>query len=114
MRYRIAAAVAIIAAIAPLGLATEDCPCGWKVQETGDVFTHKLVHDFSTWPNTADLLQNRSANDFSKHWMVYDYQQNSDNPAIRLNAKYDYRNVYIEDGNLHLLQKGYSARDRQD
>lgn len=114
MKYCLATILAVWLSITSLVIAAEDCPCGWEARETGDVFTHKLFYDFSTWLDTADLLKDRPAHDFSRHWMIYDYQQNSDNPAVRLNAKYDYRNAYVEDGDLHLLQRGYSAQDRQD
>lgn len=45
--------------------------------------------------------------------MLYDYPQPANNLNIRIDAKYDHKNVRIKDGLLLLEQKGYGARDSE-
>lgn len=51
----------------------DNCPCGWKVEETGDVYTHKIFEDFSNSPNIEHMLSDNNANSFLKDWMIYDF-----------------------------------------
>ena len=53
-----------------------DCPCGWKVKETGEVYTHRIFEDFATLPDNHNLVQNHANNTsaaFPNDWMIYDF-----------------------------------------
>ena len=57
------------------------------------------------------MLTDDKVKPFRDDWMLYDYWQKADNPAIRIDAKYDHQNVRIKDGLLLLEQKGYEGGD---
>lgn len=57
-------------------IAAEDCPCGWKVEETDEVYTHRILEDFSTFPDAQNLLQedaSKASATILKDWMIYDF-----------------------------------------
>ena len=62
-------------------------------------------------PDVDDFLDQKQADVelFLTDWMIYDYWQRADNPAIRIDAKYDISNVQIKDGNLLMRQNGYKG-----
>ena len=51
----------------------EDCPCGWKVEDTGDVYTHRIFNDFSRSPDVQHVLSDEKAKPMMEDWMVYDF-----------------------------------------
>ncbi|ETN45358.1 uncharacterized protein HMPREF1541_09189 [Cyphellophora europaea CBS 101466] len=54
------------------------------------------------------MLSDGKAKSFLQDWMIYDYWQRADDPAIRVDAKYNHQNVRVQDGSLLLLQKGFT------
>ncbi|KAK5377513.1 hypothetical protein LTR20_001974 [Exophiala xenobiotica] len=94
MHSHIIGALTIILASLSYGA---DCPCGWRLKEQNALYTHRLLEDFSQYPDVTSILNNPTAI--------------ADNPAIRLNAKYDWRNVEIKNKSLVLKQRRYSADD---
>jgi hypothetical protein len=79
------------------------------VQETGAIYTHEINYDFSKMPDVSNMLTDDRAKAFREDFMIYDYWQRADNPAIRVDAKYDHQNVFVKDGELLMVQKGYSV-----
>lgn len=59
------------------------------------------------------MLEDERAAAFNDRWMLYDFWDNSDNSEIRLNAKYEARNIAIKNGHLQLTQRGYSEADKK-
>ena len=53
--------------------AAEHCSCGWKDEETGLVYTHRIFEDFSKYPNVKNLLKDDKAKQFTNDWMIYDF-----------------------------------------
>lgn len=76
---------------------------------TDTTYTHRLAYDFSQYPDIENMLSDGRAKPFVQDWMIYDYWQRADNPAIRIDAKYDHQNVRIEGGQLLLQQQGFSG-----
>lgn len=87
------------------------CPCGWSLRQHDVVYTHRLYTDFSTLPNARPVFSDPKALTFNSDWMIYNFTQGSDNPAIRLNAKYDIKNVEVVDKHLVMKQRAYSQAD---
>lgn len=87
------------------------CPCGWRLETHNTIYTHRLYTDFSTSPDARPAFDDPTASVFNNNWMVYNFEQRSDNPDIRLNAKYDVENVEIVDSHLVMKQQAYSRAD---
>jgi hypothetical protein len=51
----------------------EHCPCGWKVPETGEVYTHRIFEDFSKAPDIESILTDDKAKPLLDDWMIYDF-----------------------------------------
>lgn len=81
------------------------------MQGTDKVYTHRIDYDFSLFPDIENMLASNDAKPFLEDWMIYDYWQRADNPDIRVDAKYDYQNVYVKDGLLHMKQQGFTEGD---
>lgn len=107
------AAGLFVALLAGSVVYAKDCPCGWRIGRSNELYTHSIDYDFSQYPDMENLLSDKRASSFLSQWMIYDFWHNSDNPNIRLNAKYDAKNVHVRGGELHLIQKAYSDEDRQ-
>ena len=82
--------------------ASTSCPCGWKLANGNQHFTHRLFNDFGRFSRREDL---------SHHWLVNGYFRRSDNPKIRLNQQFGVENVQIDGSVLTLTQRGYSSAD---
>jgi hypothetical protein len=82
--------------------ASKPCPCGWKLRNGNQHFTHRLFNDFSKFSQREDL---------NRQWLVNGYFRPSDNLDIRLNQQFDIQNVQIDDNLLTLKQPGYSDAD---
>lgn len=79
------------------------------MQDTDTVYSHEINYDFDKMPDVANMLTDDKAKAFTKDFMIYDYWQRADNPAIRVDAKYDVANVFVKNGELLMIQKGYKA-----
>jgi hypothetical protein len=55
------------------------------------------------------MVTDPAAQPFTNQWMVYDYWQRADNPAVRIDAKYDISNVQIHDRLLKMQQLGFTV-----
>lgn len=55
--------------------APDSCPCGWKDEETGRVYTHRILQDFSQSPDIDNLLHESkgTAKSLMDSWMIYDF-----------------------------------------
>ena len=82
--------------------ASKLCPCGWKLRDSNEHFTHRLLNDFGKFSRREDL---------NHQWLVNGYFRPSDNLDIRLNQQFDIQNVQVGDGVLTLKQPGYSRAD---
>lgn len=53
----------------------DHCPCGWKDEENGRVYTHRIVEDFSHAPDIDNLLHEAKgkAKPLMDSWMIYDF-----------------------------------------
>jgi len=101
---------ALIVGLAASSLAVK-CPCGWRFKTHNATYTHRLSTDFSTFADARPALDDPKAARFNGDWMIYDFEQHSDNAAIRLNAKYDFENVEIVDKHLVMKQRAFSQAD---
>lgn len=81
------------------------------MQDTGTVYTHRSVHRFTDYRDRdiAKMLTDDGAKAFREDFMIYDFWQRADNPDVRVDAKYDHSNVFVEDGFLYLQQKAYTS-----
>lgn len=55
--------------------ASDHCPCGWKDEENGRVYTHRIAQDFSQSPDIDNLMHeaNGKAKSLMDYWMIYDF-----------------------------------------
>jgi hypothetical protein len=70
MHSRIIGALSIILASLSYGA---DCPCGWRLKEQNALYTHRLLEDFSQYPDVTSILNNTTAAKFNRDWMMYDF-----------------------------------------
>jgi hypothetical protein len=82
--------------------ASKLCPCGWKLHDSNERFTHRLYNDFRKFSQREDL---------NREWLINGYFRPSDNLAIRLNQQFDVQNVEVNGGLMTLKQPGYSDED---
>lgn len=82
--------------------ASRPCPCGWRLYDSHDRFTHRLFHDFSKSSQREDL---------DRHWLINGYFRQADNLDVRLNQQFEVQNVQVKNGLLTLKQQGYSDED---
>lgn len=81
------------------------CECGYVMEDTGDLWTHSIVEDYSKFRNAAPGIPAEEALRFN--WEVSDWERSGRNARI-----YQRENIWLEDGLLKLIQRPHSAADR--
>nr|KAK5445897.1 hypothetical protein LTR18_003816 [Exophiala xenobiotica] len=67
MHSRIIGALSIILASLSYGA---NCPYGWRLKEQNALYTHRLLEDFSQYPDVTSILNNTTAAKFNRDWMM--------------------------------------------
>lgn len=84
------------------------CECGYVLTATNQYFTHTFTNNFTALPDTTtEANLTRSLPD----WEIQEYKFSADNKTGILGRQNAMSSVWIKDGLLHLLQKGYGAND---
>lgn len=94
-------------------VADSNCPCGWIDDASGLVYTHRIKHDFSTWPDVVDLKKDVRAKALMDDFMIYDFAKASDNHDVRLDVEYEASNIQVKNGAMIMKQKGYTVEDHK-
>lgn len=58
------------------------------------------------------MMTSKAAHTFRDQWLIYDFPLPADNPSIRIDAKYDTRNIQIKDGELKMKQLAFKSGDK--
>lgn len=67
--------LALFSATAAATAADDSCPCGWRDNDSGRVYTHRIFQDFSQYPDVRNLLHeaNGKAKPLMDEWLIYDF-----------------------------------------
>lgn len=96
----------ILSTITLIPLTTAVCECGYVLTTTNQYFTHTFTNNFTDLPDTTNAANlTRSLPD----WEIQEYKFEADKEAGILGRQNAMSSVWIKDGMLHLLQKGYAA-----
>ena len=104
-------AIGLITGLPFIQHARAECECGYLVQD--DRYTHSIVTNFARILDTDDI------SDGSGHelndWEVMEWSKDAETRGYEtvLPTQNNATNVWIQSGQLHLRQKGYSEEDLQ-
>lgn len=80
------------------------CECGYLLTQTGQRYTHKFQNDFTGIPDTTNAANlTRTIPD----WIIQEYNFPADNKTGLMGRQNAMSSIWVKDGELRLLQKGY-------
>lgn len=101
----------LLITIVQLVQADGSCPCGYRMQDTREVYTHLLYNNFTNALPRKHLVPDSGADWFTNNWYLTTHKQGAIHHDRQLDQQYSVDNVFIDNGTLMLKVCGYSAAD---